>query len=94
MKVALRKGEIYRFELHDGRIHCLPEYLVKNLRRTAVYPIYAMRKNRITGLDESVHVGNRPRFGFDELDDAPADAEFGVIIDREMEQKYLEPVPA
>lgn len=92
VKVALRKGEKYRFELHDGKIHILPAWLVDNLRRTAVAPIYEMKPNPITGLPQSVHTGNRPRFGFDELDEAPDDAVFGVVIDKEIEAKYLQPV--
>lgn len=89
VKIALRKGEKYRFELWDGRIHCLPDWLVRNLRQTATYPVYAQRKHPVSGLEYSAHVGNRPRFGFDELDDAPDDTPFGVVIDHELEKKYL-----
>lgn len=89
VKVTIRKGEKYRFEMHDGRIHCLPVWLVENLRKTATYPIYAQRKNPATGLEYSAHVGNRPRFGFDELEDAPEDTPFGVVIDHDLEKKHL-----
>lgn len=92
VRVAFRKGEKYRFELFDGKIHILPDWVVSNLRQTAVYPIYEQRKNPVTGLEESVHVGNRPRFSFEELEDAPKDSEFGVVIDRALESKYLHPV--
>ena len=93
VKIALRKGEKYRFELYDGRIHCLPEWLVRNLRQTATYPIYAQRKHPVSGLEYSAHVGNRPRCGFDELEDAPDDAPFGVVLDKALEAKHLpEPV--
>jgi len=89
VKIALRKGEKYRFELYDGKIHCLPVWLVENLRKTATYPIYAQRKNPLTSLEYSALVGLRPRFGFDELEDAPKDVEFGVVIDKALEAKHL-----
>lgn len=89
VKIALRKGEKFRVELYDGRIHCLPEWLVRNLRQTAVFPQYAQRKHPKTGLEYSAHVGNRPRFGFDELEDAPDDMPFGVVIDHKLEAKHL-----
>lgn len=92
VKIPLRKGEKYRFELYDGRIHCLPVWLVENLRKTATYPIYAQRINPNTGLEYSAHVGNRPRMGFDELEDAPDDTPFGVVIDKALEAKHL-PAP-
>lgn len=90
VKVAFRKGPKHRFELFDGKIHVLPEWLVQNLRKTAIYPQYEFRKNPVTGLEESVHVGNRPRFGFDELGDAPQDADFGVVVDKEIEAQFLQ----
>lgn len=89
VKIALQKGEKHRFELYDGKIHCLPVWLVENLRKTATYPIYAQRKHPVTDLEYSVHVGNRPRFGFDELEDAPNDTPFGVVINKELERKHL-----
>lgn len=89
VKIALRKGEKYRFELYDGKIHCLPVWLVENLRKTATYPLFAQRKHPVTGLEYSAHVGSRPRLGFDELEEAPNDTPFGVVINKELERKHL-----
>jgi hypothetical protein len=89
VKVALQKGEKYRFELWDGRIHCLPVWLVDNLRKTATFPIYAQRKHPVSGLEYSALIGKRPRFGFDELKDAPDDTPFGVVIDHALEKEFL-----
>lgn len=89
VKIALQKGEKYRFELYDGKIHCLPVWLVGNLRKTAVFPLFEQRKNLATGLEYSAHVGNRPRFGFDELEDAPDKVPFGIVINKALERKHL-----
>jgi len=99
----LRKGEKYRFELYDARIHILPECLVKGvkhtefvkmegLRKTAQYPVYEDRENPITKIKESVIAGYRPRFGFEELEEAPNNAPFGVVLDKKIEGKFLKPV--
>jgi len=103
VKRAFRKGEKYRFELYDGKIHVLPECIVKGvehtefvkmegLRKSAQYPVYENRKNPISGIEESVIAGYRPRFGLEELGDAPDNAAFGVVIDKKVEEKFLKPV--
>lgn len=89
VNVTLRKGEKHRFNLFDGRVHILPEWLVKNLRRTAVSPVFQDREDPITGRMRSVQTGVRPRFSFEELDIAPDDAEFGIVLDESVLNRLL-----
>lgn len=89
VNVTLRKGEKHRFNLFDGRVHILPEWLVRNLRRTAVAPVFQDREDPVTKRMRSVQTGVRPRFSFEELDTAPDDAEFGVVLDDSVLNRLL-----
>lgn len=86
--VTFRKGEKYRFHIFDARIHVLPEWVVRNLRKTATVPVFENKPDPVSGQIMSMRTGSRQRFSFEELGNAPDDAEFGVVLDDETLRQF------
>ncbi len=80
--VTFNKGEKYRFHLWDGKVHILPEWLISNLRKTAVTPVYENKPHPVTGLSQSTQTGTQQRFVFEVIPgDVPRNSKFGVVLD-------------
>ena len=89
--VSCNVGGKYHFDLIPDRIHCLPEYLLKHMREKAIVPVYS-RVPRTDGKGENtVRTGTKSRFTFEEISDAPIEAEFGAVLDETLVEKLLHP---
>ena len=77
-------GGKYVFNLIPYQIHVLSEFHIRRWRRIAITPIYGrvpIPGPEIVGelKEECKRTGSRPRFMFDHLGEAPADAPFGLV---------------
>jgi len=87
-------GGKYRFELIAGELHVLPAYLLKYMRLRATVPIYkriAVKNAQGEKIGEStVKTGDKPRFTFELIAEAPQDAPFGLVTDESLKAKLLQ----
>lgn len=86
----INKGCMFTFTLWDGRVHILPEWLIKDLTRTmsGTVPQYATKPHPVSGEPVSYQVGVSRKFVFEVLGDAPEKSEFGVILDQAILDKF------
>lgn len=94
MDVTFCPGGKYWFHLWPEKVHALPEWLIGYLRRVAVYPIYkkeAAPNPQGVKIGETIEkvarIGNKQRFLFEVLGDAPSNASFGVVLDEKILSK-------
>lgn len=99
MDVTINPGGKYWFHLWPEKVHVLPEWLIGWLRITAVHPVYDKKavpnpQAVKTGgtIEKSVKIASKPRFLFEKLGDAPANASFGVVLDEEILSKLTTPI--
>lgn len=89
--ISCNVGGKYHFDLIPDKIHCLPDYLLEHMRIKAVVPVYS-RVPRGDGKGENtVKTGEKSRFTFEFIDEAPIEAEFGVVLDEALVKKLLQP---
>lgn len=82
-------GGKYVFDLIANQVHVLSDYHVKMWRRCAVVPEYqrvptgTTPSKDTTGqlVEKCVRAGDKPRFIFEFLSEAPKDAPFGLVTD-------------
>ncbi|KKN77229.1 hypothetical protein LCGC14_0362070 [marine sediment metagenome] len=90
-------GGKYTINLIPEQVHVLSEYHVKTWKRFAVTPVYERVSTGVvaspnsTGefVEECKRTGSKPRFIFEYLGEAPADAPFGLVLDREILDKVM-----
>jgi len=80
--VILQLGEKYFFHLWPRKKFVLPEFAVNIWRNRCVIPAYKQQLDPLDGVMKSVRdtANDSPRFIFEYVGDAPADAEFGIVI--------------
>jgi hypothetical protein len=97
--VEFNKGCTHNFHWYDQYIHIVPQCLVEENRDRqnpiGKRPIHGMRKDpRIQMANEvSTIIGHKPRYRLEVLGDAPQEAQFGVIIDKKLYDKFGWPFP-
>ena len=87
-------GGKYVIHLVPDQIHVLSAYHIKRWRQCAVTPEYARVDTGINPSDNTAgqmaqkceRVGGKPRFSFEYIDEAPIDAEFGLVTDSKILQ--------
>lgn len=90
-------GGKYIIHLIPDQIHVLSEYHIKKWRQIATVPVY--KRVPVAGPlvegqmgEECKRVGGKPRFAFEYLGEAPADAPFGLVTDTKILDE-LKPQP-
>jgi hypothetical protein len=82
-------GGKYFIHLVPDQVHVLSEYHTRRWRQIAVVPNYQRVPTGVTAgpntvgqaVEECKRVGDKPRFAFEYLGEAPQDARFGLVTD-------------
>ena len=97
--VEFRRGTAHKFHLYDQYLHVLPQCLIDDANDpenpTGKIPIHGTRKDPTPGVigERSVIIGHRSRFDFTVKGDAPQDAPFGVVLDKDIYKELHHPYP-
>lgn len=85
-------GGKYTIHLIPDQIHVLSKFHTTFWRKKAVTPVYSRVPTGSTTEgqmgEECKRTGGKPRFSFEYLDEAPADAPFGLVTDVEILEKF------
>ncbi len=87
--VSCNVGGKHRFDFIPDQVHVLPAWLIGYMRQRAVFPVYG-RVPRADGKGEDTKkTGEKQRFVFEFIEDAPQEAEFGVVLDESLKARLL-----
>lgn len=88
--VSCNIGGKHRFDFVPDAVHVLPTWIVGYMRSRAVFPVYG-RVPRPDGKGENTQkTGEKQRFTFEFIEDAPQEAEFGVVLDESLKARLLQ----
>lgn len=97
--IEFNKGCTHTFHLYDGYIHVLPQCLIDEANDdenpTGKTPIHGTRKDTRPGIigEVSTIIGHKQRFRYEVKGDAPQEAKFGVVLDKDIYKKLHHPFP-
>ncbi len=94
---TVNPGGKYTIHLIPDMVHVLSAAHIKLFRKFAIRPVYKRVATGVVGGPETVgqaaekcvRTGNKPRFSFEHLEDAPDDAEFGLVYDQKILDKVM-----
>lgn len=99
LDVKFCPGGKYWFSLWPGKVHVIPEYLIRYCRRRVKVPNYEKKVLQTLEtakvhdmVESSVRSGDEQRWSFEILGDAPADASFGLVSDQSILNKLTQEV--
>ncbi len=86
-------GGKYLIHLIPDQVHVLSEYHVWKWNKVAVVPVYGRVPTGLTGDGDMAQrcerVGDKPRFAFEDLGEAPQEAPFGMVTDKKILDKLV-----
>jgi len=82
-------GGKYMINLIPDQVHVLSEWHVKYFKQHSIEPVYDRVKTGVVpgpgtegqAVEECKRVANKPRWAFEDLGEAPQEAEFGLVTD-------------
>lgn len=94
---TVNPGGKYTIHLIPDHVHVLSAAHIKMFRKFATVPVYKRVSTGVTGgpdtvgqaAEQCVRVASKARFSFEFLEDAPADAEFGLVYDQKILDKIM-----
>ncbi len=97
--IEFNKGCTHTFHLYHDYLHILPQCLIDENKDSSSpigkRPVHAMRRNPNSRVDNmaSTIIGHKRRYSYEVYGDAPQDAPFGVVLDKEIYDKLGVPFP-
>jgi hypothetical protein len=90
-------GGKYFITLVPDQVHVLTDFHIKRWRKCAVVPQYSKVATGVVpssategqAVEKCVRTGDKPRFSFEYLEEAPIDAPFGMVTDTVILDKLL-----